>query len=101
MSRTPEMAGGRSNKGFPRVVAALKRREEPAHGDFVAVMKDTVGASKVALQAVQEANKAAMVALVTREAAREGRDLEKWLFNADTMRWQTRVVGASTQKREG
>lgn len=89
---------GRKNKGFPRVVEALKRREEAAHGDFVAVMKDAHGAAANAVETVKAANTAAFVALIKREAAREGRDLEKWQFNLDTMRWQERSPGASTKK---
>lgn len=85
MSKYPKL------QGVPRGNPPKAIKEEAAHGDFVAVMKDAVGAGREAAAAVEQANRTAMVALVTREAEREGRDLTKWLFNADKMRWQERT----------
>lgn len=90
-------------KGWPRgakiAARAMQRREKAAHGDFVAVMKDVVAAGSASVRGVQTANQKAMEALVRREAAREGIDLDKWLFNADTMRWQERTAPPTTEER--
>lgn len=67
-------------------------KSEPASGDLVAALKDTMREFEAAMHQQKVANGNAVTRMITAQAQTEGRDLLKWQFNLDTMRWESRTT---------